>query len=63
MVVPPTPKPTRKAEALAKAPPTIASSCEENAALKKWHLPRLCEDGYLKKAGISKRQTKRNHAP
>jgi hypothetical protein len=42
MVVPPTPKPTCKAEALAKAPPTIASSCEENAALKKWHLPRLC---------------------
>jgi hypothetical protein len=41
MVVPPTPKPTCKAEALAKAPPTIASSCEENAALKKWHLPRL----------------------
>jgi hypothetical protein len=41
MVVPPTPKPTCKAEALAKAPPTIASSCEENAALKKWHLPLL----------------------
>jgi hypothetical protein len=35
MVVPPTLKPTCKAEALAKAPPTIASSCEENAALKK----------------------------
>ena len=30
MVVPPTPKPTCKAEALAKEPPTIASSCEEN---------------------------------
>ena len=42
MVDPPTPKPTRKAEALARAPPTIASSCEGNAALKKWHLPRLC---------------------
>ena len=27
MVVPPTLKPTFKAEALAKAPPTIASSC------------------------------------
>ena len=34
----PTPKPTRKAEALARAPPTIASSCEENAALRKWHV-------------------------
>jgi hypothetical protein len=33
MVAPPTLKPTRKAEALARAPPTIASSCEENAAL------------------------------
>jgi hypothetical protein len=42
MVVPPTPKPTCKGEALAKAPTTIASSCEGNAALKKWHLPRLC---------------------
>ena len=42
MVVPPTPKPTRKAEALAKAPPTIASSCEGNTALKKCHLARLC---------------------
>jgi hypothetical protein len=42
MVVPPTPKPTFKAESPAKAPPTIASSCEGNAALKKWHLPRLC---------------------
>ena len=42
MVAPPTPKPTRKAEALAMAPPTIASSCEENAALRKWHSPRLC---------------------
>ena len=41
MVVPPTPKPTCKAEALARAPPTIASSCEGNAALKKWHLPQL----------------------
>ena len=37
MVVPPTPKTTRKTEALARAPPTIASSCEENAALRKWH--------------------------
>ena len=42
MVAPPTLKPTRKAEALARAPPTIASSCEGNAPLKKWHLPRLC---------------------
>ena len=41
MVVPPTPKPTCKTEALGRAP-TIPSSCEENAAMKKWHLPRLC---------------------
>jgi hypothetical protein len=39
MVVPPTPKPTCKAEALAKAPPTIASSCEENALfiMNRWN--------------------------
>ena len=42
MVGPPTPKPTCKAEALARAPPTIASVCDGNAALKKWHLPQLC---------------------
>ncbi len=36
MVTPLTPKPTRKAEALAKAPPTIASRREEDVALKKW---------------------------
>ena len=42
MVAPLTPKPTRKAEALGRAPPTIASSCEENAALRKWHWSRLC---------------------
>ena len=35
MVVPPTPRTTCKTEALARAPPTIASSCEENAALKR----------------------------
>ena len=40
MVAPPTPKPTRKAEALARAPPTIASSREEDAALKEVALPR-----------------------
>jgi hypothetical protein len=40
MVAPLTPKPTRKAEALAKAPPTIASSREEDAALKEVALPR-----------------------
>jgi hypothetical protein len=37
MVAPPTPKPTRKVETLTRAPPTIVSSCEENAALRKWH--------------------------
>ena len=34
MVAPLTPKPTRKAEALTKAPPTIASSREEDCAEK-----------------------------
>ena len=45
MVDPLTPKPKRKAEALTRAPPTIASSREEDAALKKWPNPRsrCCE--------------------
>ena len=41
MVVPPTPNPTFKAEPLSRAPPTITSVCEGNAALKKWHVPQL----------------------
>ena len=40
MTDPPTPKPTRKAEALARAPPTIPSSRKEDAALKEVALPR-----------------------
>jgi hypothetical protein len=40
MVVPPTPKPTHKVEVLTRAPATIASSCEENAVLWKWHWSR-----------------------
>ena len=40
MVAPLTPKPTRKAETLSMAPPTIASSREEDAALKEVALPR-----------------------
>ena len=48
MAAPLTPKPTRKAEALAKAPPTIASSREEDAALKEVALPRYrCANGIL----------------
>jgi hypothetical protein len=35
MVDPPTPKVTHKAESLVRVPPTIASSCEENAVLWK----------------------------
>ena len=35
MVVPPTPNPTFKAEVLVRETPTIASSCQGNAALKK----------------------------
>jgi hypothetical protein len=42
MVAPLTPKPTRKAEALVKTPPTIASRREENVALKKWSKTWLC---------------------
>ncbi len=41
MVAPLTPKPTRKAEALNQAPPTIASRREEDVALKKWPKPWL----------------------
>jgi hypothetical protein len=40
MVAPLTPKPTRKAEVLAKAPPTIASRREEDSALKEVALSR-----------------------
>ena len=39
---PPTPKPTRKAEALARAPPTIVSHRKEDVALKEVAKPRLC---------------------
>ena len=42
MVAPPTPKPTWKVEALTRAPSTIASSREEDDALRKWPLSRLC---------------------
>jgi len=42
MVDPPTPKPTWKAETLVRAPSTMVSSCEENAAQRKWPVPRLC---------------------
>jgi hypothetical protein len=52
MVAPLTPKPTRKAEALAKAPPTITSRREEDVALKKWpNLVRALSadlDGFLR---------------
>jgi hypothetical protein len=42
MVVPLKPKPTRKAEALTKAPSTIVSRREEDVELKKWPKPWLC---------------------
>jgi hypothetical protein len=42
IVDPLTPKPTRKAEDLTKAPPTIVSRREEDIALKKWPKPWLC---------------------
>ena len=48
MVAPLTPKSKRKTEVLAKAPPTIASSHEEDAALKEVALPRYrCTNGIL----------------
>jgi hypothetical protein len=48
MVAQLTPKPTRKAEALAKAPQTIASRREDDAALKEVALPRYrCANGIL----------------
>jgi len=53
MVAPLTPKPTRKTEALTKAPPTIASIREKNAALKEVAKPRLCCAN-----GISETKTK-----
>jgi hypothetical protein len=40
MVDPLTPKTTRKAETLAKAPPTIASRREEDTVMKEVSLPR-----------------------
>ncbi len=42
MVAPLTPKSTRKAETLAKVPPTIVSRHEEDVALKMWPKPWLC---------------------
>jgi hypothetical protein len=42
MVVPLTPKPTRKTEAIVKAPTTMVSRGEEDAALQKWPKPRSC---------------------
>ena len=42
MVAPLTPKPTHTAEALDRAPPTIASCREEDVVLRKWALPRHC---------------------
>jgi hypothetical protein len=47
MVVPLTPKPTRKAEALARAPSTIASSREEDATLKEVEFPRYRCANYI----------------
>jgi hypothetical protein len=42
MSAPLTRKPTRKAEALARAPPTIVSRRKEDVALKEVAKPRLC---------------------
>jgi hypothetical protein len=53
MVVPLTPKPTRKAEALTKAPPTIASIREEDAVPKEVAKSQLCCAN-----GISETKTK-----
>ncbi len=42
MVVPLTPKPTRKAEALVRESPTIVLRREEDTTPRKWSLPRYC---------------------
>jgi hypothetical protein len=42
MIVPLTPKPTRKTETLTKVSQTIVSRREEDVALKKWSTPWLC---------------------
>ena len=48
MVAPPTPRPTRKAKALTKAPPPIGWGDEEDAALKEVALPRYrCASCFL----------------
>jgi hypothetical protein len=48
MVVPLTPKPTRKVEVLVRTPPTIASRREEDVVLKKWSKSWLfCVNGIL----------------
>jgi hypothetical protein len=48
MVVPLTPKQTRKAEVLSKAPTTIVSRHEEDSVLKEVALPRYrCANGIL----------------
>jgi hypothetical protein len=48
MTAPATPKPTRKSETLARAPPTVASRREEDVALKEWPKPWLsCVNGIL----------------
>jgi hypothetical protein len=53
MTAPPTPEPTRKVETLTRAPPTIVSIREEDAALKEVANPRLCCAN-----GISETKTK-----
>jgi hypothetical protein len=53
MTAPPTPKPTRKAETLDKAPPTIASRREQDAPLKEVALTR-----YRRANGILETRTK-----
>ena len=42
MADPLTPKPTRKAESLVRAPPTMVSRRKEDVALKEVAKPRLC---------------------
>jgi hypothetical protein len=58
MTVPLTPKPTRKVEALTKAPPTIASRREEDVALKKWPKPShgAGTGPFFKKKSMSREQ-------
>ncbi len=57
MVSPPTPKSTRKAEALARVPPTISSSREGDVVMKEVALPRYRWANYILETKTKVRST------